>query len=279
MPKAIPKIDFGSVQKAISDAFETYWRVKEGKRQSGENEKDRQAQMMRLQFGETAATERAKAGDIAAGQRQTAAIGSAEKMAGEQLGFDRDKAGWQRGIDYGKLGEEIRSNKAREALLWKEIDAKLADKNTSDATTMMIAAATEASKTISMAQQAYKDKNWAALSGMDEFNDRDVESLGKLQPQYALPMIIEKIQRYSIKKWEPIYKKDGNMLFDYPSYLKGLTPANIPQVNMDYSPDQGQKDTGIRLPTGEDIQDIKKGFQGVGERFRAIPNNIRNIFQ
>ena len=38
---AMPRTDFSSIQKAIQDAFDTYWRVKEGKRQSGENEKDR----------------------------------------------------------------------------------------------------------------------------------------------------------------------------------------------------------------------------------------------
>ena len=82
MPKAIPKIDFGSVQKAIQDAFDTYWRVKENKADRGERKKDREQRMRELQMtlSSAASTEAQKA--VAARELETLRQGGEQAVEG-----------------------------------------------------------------------------------------------------------------------------------------------------------------------------------------------------
>jgi hypothetical protein len=80
------RTDFGSIQKAIQDAFDTYWRVKENKADRGERVKDREQRMRELQMTlastEATAAEKIKAEKELESLRQTGATNLETQKAG-----------------------------------------------------------------------------------------------------------------------------------------------------------------------------------------------------
>lgn len=125
------RMDFGSIQKAIDDAFQTYWRVRESREARGESEKERQAAMMRQQFGDTAAAERIRL----TGEQERLTRGKYPEQFGpskvnvnaesakeererkEAVGYQKDRL--QRKVD--GLTEEILSKIDDEKWNWKKI--------------------------------------------------------------------------------------------------------------------------------------------------------------
>ena len=65
----LPRVDFSSIQQAIQDAFDTYWKVREGREQRGENEKNRMSAMAMAQMGEQGNMARARLQEQGSGQR------------------------------------------------------------------------------------------------------------------------------------------------------------------------------------------------------------------
>jgi len=65
----LPRMSFSSIQQAIQEAFDTYWKVREGREQRGENEKNRQSAMAMAQLGQTGEMARGSASDRAAAER------------------------------------------------------------------------------------------------------------------------------------------------------------------------------------------------------------------
>jgi len=149
------RIDFSSLQSAIQQAFDTYWRVREGRQGREENEKERQAAMQRMQV--------------------QLAGGMAQQRLGEKGATERAQLGAT--VEREQLGETIRHNREQEKIMWANIDAKIKEGKRTEAVTMMVAAAEQAQKIAELAQKAYDAQDWAALEAMPEFSARDVKSL------------------------------------------------------------------------------------------------------
>jgi hypothetical protein len=264
------RTDFSSIQKAIQDAFDTYWKVKENKADRGERVKDREQRMRELQMtlssAETTAAEKIKAEKELESLRQTGAINLETQKAGiatdiynrpdeasmraANIYTTRELGGMYSRSPRDEEGKELIDAQTQVRLTWPTIQEE-ANKLGRDLLTDIM----------TLDYKLFSQKH-VAMMDQKEFDKLKAGGFSA-QNKWALNKAID----YVTPKYRGAFEgaKIGK---EFDSYMAGFKATWQPDVAELLATPGGTNKPVFRLPTPEDIENTKKGFLDVGERIK-----------